>query len=184
MNRPAGIRNRYGASSRVLRSDRESLGKWSRTFRRIVLPLPSRVKQFKNLGLFDHKDSTTIWNVACHSPNDAAPHSTRPMATTPLWEFSVWDCDWILYIGRWILGSGFFRCPRHVDVSVFVYGKSHEIMRLFNLLTFNTQLLHIGTTVRVRATESHCAIGRSRSRSSRWQLSWLLSVLQKIPSGR
>jgi hypothetical protein len=77
---PAGVRNPYGASSDLLRSDTESLGEWSRTFRRMVLTLPSRVKQFKkNLGLFDR------------SPNDAAPYSTKPMAATPLWHQSFFD---------------------------------------------------------------------------------------------
>jgi hypothetical protein len=62
-----------------------ALGEWYRTFRRIVLPIPPRAQHFKkNLGLFDHKKSTNIRNVESHSPNDAAPHSVRPMATTPL----------------------------------------------------------------------------------------------------
>jgi hypothetical protein len=39
---------------------------------------------YARIGLFDHKESTTIRKVESHSPNDAAPHSTRPMAATPL----------------------------------------------------------------------------------------------------
>ena len=156
-----GFNNRYGAKLDLLRIGIVSLGEWTPTFRLIVLRLPSRVKRFKkNLGLLGHKESTTIRNVESHSPNYAAPRYTRPTAATLLWEykspkgwsFSLWDSDWIFCVVRWILFFSVFRCSCHLDNSVFVHGKSHEIKRLFirNLFTFKAKLLH---TVTARATE-------------------------------
>jgi hypothetical protein len=129
---------------------------------------------------------TTHPTTLRHIPQDMWQQNRFQNINLPKGKVFLCEIAYIFYIVRLILGFWDFRCPRHVDISVSVYGKSHEIKRLFvrNLLTFKTQLLHIGTTVRVRATERHCAIGRSRARSSRWQLSRSLSVLQKIPSGR